>query len=65
MELVEASATIPDKDQRPYIKIETLRGKYSTEIHRALSDPCKIHVYIYRNFSKFFFLVGAHQESAQ
>ena len=40
MELVEASGTISDKDQRFYIKIETLRGKNPTEIHRALIDVC-------------------------
>ncbi|PSN51763.1 hypothetical protein C0J52_05282, partial [Blattella germanica] len=26
--------------QRSYIKIETLRGKNPTEIHRALSEVC-------------------------
>ena len=40
MELVEALGTISDKDQRSYIKIETLCGKNLTEIYRALSDPC-------------------------
>ena len=40
MQLVEASGIIPDKHQRFYIKIETLRGKNSTEIHRALIGVC-------------------------
>ena len=40
MELIEASGTISDKDQWFYIKIETLRGKNPTEIHRGLIDVC-------------------------
>ena len=57
MELVEVSGTISDKDQTSYIKIETLRGKNQTEIHRALSDPrmtleCprKIYIHISKTF---------------
>ncbi|PSN38055.1 hypothetical protein C0J52_16690 [Blattella germanica] len=32
--------TVTVEDQRSYIKIETLRGKNPTEIHRALSEVC-------------------------
>ena len=39
MKLIEALGIIADKNQRSYLKIETLRGKNQTEIHRALSDP--------------------------
>ena len=38
MQLVEASSTISDKDQKCYIKIETLLGKNPTEVHRALIE---------------------------
>lgn len=40
MELARVSGTVTIDEQRAYIKIETLRGKTSTEIHSALSDVC-------------------------
>jgi hypothetical protein len=35
-----ALGTVTVKDQRSYIKIETLRGKIPTEIHSALREVC-------------------------
>ena len=42
MEPADASGTVTISDQRSYshIKIETLSGKNSTEIHGALSEVC-------------------------
>jgi hypothetical protein len=35
-----ASGNVTVEDQRSYKKIETLRGKYPTEIHSILSEVC-------------------------
>ena len=35
-----ASGTVTVEDQRSYIKIETLCGKNTTEIHNALREVC-------------------------
>ena len=35
-----ASGIVTVEDQKPYIKIETLRGKNTTEIHSALRGVC-------------------------
>ncbi|PSN35631.1 hypothetical protein C0J52_24362 [Blattella germanica] len=40
MDPAGVSGTVTVEDQRSYIKIETLRGKNPTEIHRALSEVC-------------------------
>ncbi|PSN33926.1 hypothetical protein C0J52_19326 [Blattella germanica] len=40
MDPAGVSGTVTVEDQRSYIKIETLRGKKPTEIHRALSEVC-------------------------
>ncbi|PSN54489.1 hypothetical protein C0J52_05531 [Blattella germanica] len=40
MDPAGVSSTVTVEDQRSYIKIETLRGKNPTEIHRALSEVC-------------------------
>ena len=40
MEPAGVSGTVSISDQSSYIKIETLLGKNSTEIHGALSDVC-------------------------
>lgn len=40
MELALVLGTVTVEDQRLYIKIETSRGKNTTEIHSALSEVC-------------------------
>jgi hypothetical protein len=40
MESARVSGTVTVEDQRPYIKIEILRGKNPTEIRSALSEVC-------------------------
>ena len=40
MDPAHVSGTVSISDQRSYIKIKTLRGKNSTEIHGALSEVC-------------------------
>ena len=40
MESATVSGTVTVEDQRSYIKIETLRGKTPTEIHKTLSEVC-------------------------
>ena len=40
MEPAGVSGTVTISDQRLQIKIETLRGKNTTEIHSALSEVC-------------------------
>ena len=38
MEPAGSSGVVAISDQKSYMKIETLRGKNPTEIHRALSE---------------------------
>ena len=45
MRLAGVSGTVIILDQRSYIKIETLRGKYTTEIHGALCEVCGGYIY--------------------
>jgi len=42
MAAVRVSGTVTNDDQRPYIKIETLRGKTPTEIHSSQMEVCGV-----------------------
>jgi len=42
MAAVRVSGTVTNDDQRAYLKIETLRGKTSTEVHSSLMEVCGV-----------------------